>query len=114
MESTRREQLIKKRLLAKSSLTRMQNFIETGDHNVNEIQVRFKLPDILSKYETAQDELECSDEIDHSEDMALFEAQYFEVEAKFHEFLHKTLLLSTVATLHVQRTPAVPRLIANH
>jgi hypothetical protein len=108
LDAAIRKKLIKQRGVAKTSLTRVQNFIETGDHNVNEIQVRFnKLPDILNKYETAQEELECSDEIDHSEDRALFEAQYFEVEAKFHEFLHKTLLLSTVATLHAQRTPAV-------
>lgn len=38
----------------------MQNFIEAGDLKVNEIKVRLdKLPSILSKYKSAQDELEC-------------------------------------------------------
>ena len=67
MDSTLRQQLIKRRAIAKASLTRMQNFIEAVDLKVNEIRVRFnKLPDIFNKYESAQDELECLDEADYS------------------------------------------------
>jgi hypothetical protein len=39
----------------------MPKFIEANDRKLSEIQVRFdELPEILSKYEMAQDELECS------------------------------------------------------
>jgi hypothetical protein len=69
MDAERRGQLIRRRAVAKSSLTRTQNLIEAGDLKVNEIQVRFnKLPDIFNKYESAQDELECLDEADYSLD----------------------------------------------
>jgi hypothetical protein len=47
-----------------------------------------KLPSILSKYESAQDELECLDEIDYTLDREEFETQYYQVEAKFNELLH--------------------------
>ena len=67
MDPTRCVQLIKRRAVAKASLTRLQNFIEEGDQKINEIQVRFnKLPDIFNKYESAQDELECLDETDYT------------------------------------------------
>jgi len=40
-------------------LSRIQNFVETGDQKINDIQVRFnKLPDMFSRYDTAQSELE--------------------------------------------------------
>ena len=62
MDPTRRVQLIKRRVVAKASLTRLQSFIEAGDQKINDIQVRFNiLPDIFSKYESAPDELECLD-----------------------------------------------------
>jgi hypothetical protein len=49
MHPTRRQQLIKRRSVAKASLTHMQNFIEAGDLKVNEIKVRLdKLPSILT------------------------------------------------------------------
>jgi len=41
MDTTRRTQLIRKRAVAKSALTTMQTFTESGDRKVNEIQVRF-------------------------------------------------------------------------
>ena len=66
MDPTRRVQLIKRRAVAKASLTRLQSFIEAGDQKINDIQVRFNiLPDIFSKYESAQDELECLDDTSH-------------------------------------------------
>ena len=44
-------------------LTRIQHFIEAGEHKINEIQVRFnKLSDIFNRYDTAQSELELSDD----------------------------------------------------
>jgi hypothetical protein len=53
MDAARRSQLIRRRSVAKASLTRMQNFIESGDLKVNEIKVKLdKLPSILSKYES--------------------------------------------------------------
>jgi len=49
MDSMRRTQLIKRRAVAKASLTRMQTFIDSGDLKVNELKVRLdKLPSILS------------------------------------------------------------------
>jgi hypothetical protein len=76
------------RAVAKSSFTRMQTFIETGDRKLNDIHVRFEeLPNIFNKFEAAQSELELSDDTDHSVDRQ-FEEQYFEVKAKFNELLH--------------------------
>jgi hypothetical protein len=67
----------------------MQTFIETGDCKLNDIQVRFvELPNIFNKFETAQSELELSDDTDHSVDRQQFEDQHFEVKAKFNELLH--------------------------
>jgi len=55
MDPTRRQQLIKRRAVARGMLSRIQNFIETGDQKTNEIQVRLnKLPDIFNRYDTAQ------------------------------------------------------------
>jgi hypothetical protein len=80
--------------VAKASLTRIQNFSEAGDLKVNEIKVRLdKLPSILCKYESAQDELECLDEADYSLDIEEFETQYYQVEAKFNEILHPVVEL---------------------
>jgi hypothetical protein len=62
----------------------MQTFIEAGDLKVNEIKVRLdKLPIILNKYKSVQDELECLDEEDHSLDREAFDNQYYQVEAGF-------------------------------
>jgi hypothetical protein len=89
MDSTRRQQLIKQRAVAKASLTRMQTFIETGDRKLNNIEVRFEeLPNIFNKFKGAQSELELLDDADHSSEREVFENQYFEVTAKFNELLH--------------------------
>ena len=62
-DSTHRIQLIRQRAVAKASLTRMQTFIKTGDCKLHEIQVRFdELSNIFNKSETAQGELELSDD----------------------------------------------------
>ena len=69
MDSTRRTKLIKQTAVARGMLSRIQNFVEVGDHKINEIQVMFnKLPDIFKRYDTAQSELELSDDTDHSGD----------------------------------------------
>jgi len=53
MDTTRRTQLIRQRAVAKSVITRMQTYIETGDREVNDIQVRFdELPNIRGLLET--------------------------------------------------------------
>ena len=89
MDPARRLQLIKRRAVTKASLTRLQSFIELRDQKINDIQVRFnKLPDIFSKHESAQDELECLDEADHTAYREEFENQYYQVEAKFNQILH--------------------------
>jgi hypothetical protein len=67
----------------------VQTFVETGDRKLDDIQVRFdELPNIFNKSESAQIELELSDDTDHSFDRQQFEDQYFEVKAKFNELLH--------------------------
>jgi hypothetical protein len=59
---------------------------------VNEIKVRLdKIPSILNKYESVQDELESLDEADNYLDRELFENQYFQVEAMFNELLHPVI-----------------------
>jgi DNA repair exonuclease SbcCD ATPase subunit len=89
MDAARRQQLIKRRAVAKASLTRMQIFFESGDFKVNEIKVRLdKLSSILNKFEVAQDELECLDDADYSLNREEFETQYYQVDAKFNELLH--------------------------
>jgi len=66
MYATRRTQIIRQRAVAKSALTRMQTFIESGDRKINEIQVRFDdLQGIFDRCNTAQNELELSDDTDH-------------------------------------------------
>jgi len=51
--------------------------------------VRFnKLPDIFCRYDTAESELELSDDVDQSGDREQFENRYYQVEAKFSELLH--------------------------
>ena len=92
MEHMRRQKLIKRRAVANTSLTRMQNFIEAGDAKVNEIKVRLdKLTSILNKFESAQDELECLDETDYTLDKEEFENQYYQVEASFIKLLHSVV-----------------------
>jgi hypothetical protein len=86
MDPARRQELLRQRAVAKASLSRMQTFIDSDDRKVNEIQMRFnKLPDIFNKFETAQSELELSDDADHSGDHELLENQYYQIEAKFNE-----------------------------
>jgi hypothetical protein len=83
MDADIRSQLFRQRAVAKGMLTRMQNFTETGDHKLNEIKVRYEeLPRILNKFETAQNELECSDDKDHSSNRQKFEYQYYQVKTK--------------------------------
>jgi len=92
MNPTGRAQLIKLRAVAKSSIKRMQTFVETGDRKLIDVQVRFdELPTIYSKFETAQSELELSDDIDYSVNRQQFEAQCFEVKANFIEILHPVM-----------------------
>jgi hypothetical protein len=89
MDAAQRQWLIRQWAVSKAALTRMQSFIETGDHKLNDIQVRYdELPNIFCKFENAQNELELSDDTDNSADRQQFEDQYFNVNARFHELLH--------------------------
>jgi hypothetical protein len=67
----------------------MRSYIESTEHEVHELKVRFdKLRDIWSKYEKYQEELEGFDDTtDHSADRERFEHQYCYDEAKFNEVL---------------------------
>jgi len=89
MDPIRRQQLIRQRAVAKSALTRMQTFIESGDCEVNEIQVRCDdLQGIFDKYDIPQSELELGDDSDHFADREMFENQYYKVKATFNKLLH--------------------------
>jgi len=67
----------------------MQTFIEAGDLKPNEIDVRSdELQSIFNKFETAQNELECSYDTDHPIDRRQFDDQYYYVKVRFKEFLH--------------------------
>jgi hypothetical protein len=84
MDAQHKQQLIKRRAVAKASLTRMQTFIQSGDLKIHDIKVRFEeLPRMFNKFDTAQDELELGDDMDHSSDGEVFERQYFEIKARF-------------------------------
>jgi hypothetical protein len=88
MDSELRRKLIRQRAVAKTSLTRLQNFIAAAEHKVNELQVRYnEITTIYNKYDNAQNELEISDD-DHSMDRELFENQYYEIKVRLHELLH--------------------------
>ena len=66
MDSAHRKKLVRQRAVAKSSLTRLQN-IEVSECKLHDLQVRYEeLPNILCKFETAQNELEISDDSDYS------------------------------------------------
>jgi hypothetical protein len=54
--------------------------------------VRFNnFSDIFNRYDTAQSELEVSDDTDHSSNRESNENQYHQVEARFTELLHPTI-----------------------
>jgi len=66
----------------------MHTFINTGERKLNELQVRYdELPKIYNKFETAQSELELSDDNDFSEERQQFEDHFFPVQARFNELL---------------------------
>jgi hypothetical protein len=92
MEMQRKSELIKRRAVAKASLTCVQIYISGTNLKISKVKVRFdKLPSILSKFESTQDQLECMEDTDHSLDRIEFETQYCQVEAKFSEVLHPVL-----------------------
>jgi hypothetical protein len=65
MDAVQRQRFVRQRAVAKAALTRMQLFIETGDHKINDIQVIYdELPNIFCKFQNAQSELELSDDAD--------------------------------------------------
>jgi hypothetical protein len=113
MEASIHSRFIKQRGVVKASLKRIQNFIQTGDRKLGDIQVTFEeLPKLFDKFDIAQNELACLDDTDYSGDTESFEEEYCHVKAKFNELLHpadihNSVYLSVVAILHLQRTLAV-------
>ena len=103
MDSHQRSRLIRQRAVAKAALTRMQNYIDADERKLHELQVRYDdLANIFNKFEFAQNELELSDEDDHSEDREVFEHQYYQVRARFME------LLQPIAVSHLPSLPESP------
>jgi hypothetical protein len=73
MDPERRAMLVKRRAIIKGELTRIQTYIENHKNKFHELKVRRdKLAHIWSKYETVQQELERSDDTDHSADREQF------------------------------------------
>jgi hypothetical protein len=65
MDAELRKKLVRQRAVAKASLTRLQNFLETGDCKLHDLQVRYAdLSNLLTKFENAQIELEAAND-DH-------------------------------------------------
>jgi len=92
MNATRHEQNIGQSPVPKSSITRMQTFIDSGDSKMNEIQVRFDdIQGIFDRYDTAQNELGLSNDTDQFVDREIIEKQYYEFKAKFSELLHSVI-----------------------
>ena len=60
-----------------------------------------KLSAIFNRYDTAQSELELSDDTNHSDDRELFETQYYQFEAKFSELLHPVVEQPFLDTAHL-------------
>ena len=89
MDVQQRTKLFRQRAAAKSSLTRIQTYICEGERKTNDLQARYEnLPSIVNKFESAQNELEQSDDFDHSEERELFEEQYYQIKARFMELLY--------------------------
>jgi hypothetical protein len=89
MEELQRKRLIRQRAIAKRSLTRLQTYITTGERKIHDLRVRYEeLPDILTKFEAAQTQLELEDDADHFPDRESFKEQYFQVKSRFMEHLY--------------------------
>jgi hypothetical protein len=89
MDASKDSQLVRQHGVTKILLTHMQTFIEAGDRKPNEIEVRYdELQSIFNKFETTQNELECSYNTDHPIDRRQFDDQYYYVKVRFNEFLH--------------------------
>ena len=103
MDSAYRKKLVRQRAAAKSSLTRLQSFIEVSECKQHDLQVRYEeLPNIFCKFGTAQNELEITDENDYSLDRELFEQQYFQVKANLWNFCTQLTLKVDQLTIKVR------------
>jgi hypothetical protein len=89
MEEEQRRRLIKQRGVAKASLTCVQKYIDSGEHRIHELHVRYDdLPNIFCKFEAAQNELELQDDVDHFSEREAFQEQYYKVRAKLTELMY--------------------------
>jgi len=70
----------------------MQTLIESGDRKLNNIQVSFyDLQGICDRNDTAQNELEISEDTNQYCVQELFENQYYEMKANFSELIHRVI-----------------------
>ena len=89
MDVQQRTKLVRQRAAAMSSLTRIQTYIYAGERKMNDLQARYEnLPSIFNKFESAQNELEQSDDFDHSGERERFEEQYYQIKERFIELLY--------------------------
>jgi hypothetical protein len=86
MDDQQRTRLVRQGAVAKSSLTRMQTYINAGERKIHDLQFRYgELPNIFREFKAAQSELEQLDDFDHSADRESFEEQYYQVKSRFNE-----------------------------
>ena len=91
METVLIKKLIKRRAAAKTSLTRLQNYISAGEYTLIDLQLRFDdLPTLFSEFKSAQTELEELDDADHADYHESFEELYYQVKAVLISLLQPT------------------------
>jgi hypothetical protein len=89
MEELQRKRLIRQRAIAQRSLTCLQTYITKDERKIHDLRIRYEeLPDILTKFEAAQTQLELEDDADHFPDRETFKEQYFQVKSRFMELLY--------------------------
>jgi hypothetical protein len=108
MENLLHRRLVRQRTSAKESLTRIQNFIESGERKFNQLQIRYEeLPTLKSQFEAAQIELESAlEDTDQSADRELFEEQYYFVKEKLTELMypHDVFTIADNLSAHISRS----------
>jgi hypothetical protein len=67
MDDQQRKRLVRKTGVAKSSLPRMQTYINASEREIHDLQFRYEeLPNIFCEFKAAHSELEHLDDFDHS------------------------------------------------
>jgi Protein of unknown function (DUF1759)/Putative peptidase (DUF1758) len=100
MDATHKRLLIKKRGLAKSTVSRIANYVERYDTSSDINLIRSRLDQVLNvweEYNQSQYELEINDEEDHAPDREAFEEAYHAVKAKMSTLLEPANISATAA-----------------